>query len=358
MRMWIARTLYIALVGSMLGSVPGMGQTTRPAKVIEDKDLGAYLLVYFKDDTHGLYFALSRDGYSFTDVNSARPVMEGKDLAEQQGIRDPHITRGPDGAFYLAMTDLHLFAKRLGLRETEWQRPGEQYGWGNNRALVLMKSKDLIHWSHTIFRVDTAFPELGDIGCAWAPQTIYDDAAGKLMVYFTIRFGKGPNQLYYSYANDDFTKLEMVPRQLFKYPRENVNVLDADITRFGDKFHMFYVAHERPGNIRQAVSDRINEGYVFDPRRIDPERASCEAPNVWRRTGTNTYVLMYDIFGIKPHNFGFCETTDFVEFKDIGRFNEGVMKSTNFTSPKHGAVIPLMDSEAKALAAHWKFDFQ
>ena len=29
----------------------------------------AYLLTYFKDDTHSLHMAFSTDGYSFTDIN-------------------------------------------------------------------------------------------------------------------------------------------------------------------------------------------------------------------------------------------------------------------------------------------------
>jgi hypothetical protein len=66
---------------------------------------------------------------------------------------------------------------------------------------------------------------------------------------------------------------------------------------------------------------------------------------------------MYDIFGIQPHNFGFSETTDFVHFKNIGRFNEGVMKATNFSSPKHGAIIPVTLDEAQTLAEHWNFNF-
>ena len=47
----------------------------KTVKVPTEKDMGAYLMVYFKDDTHGLYFALSKDGYSFTDVNSAKPII-------------------------------------------------------------------------------------------------------------------------------------------------------------------------------------------------------------------------------------------------------------------------------------------
>ena len=129
------------------------------ARRLEEKDLAGYLLVYFKDQTQSAYLAISRDGYTFTDVNDGQPVFDGTLLAEQKGVRDPHITRGPDGAFYLAMTDLHIFGQRAGFRTTQWERPAEQYGWGNNRALVLMKSWDLIHWTHSNFRVDKAFPE-------------------------------------------------------------------------------------------------------------------------------------------------------------------------------------------------------
>jgi len=110
------------------------------ARRLEERDMAGYLMVYFKDETHSAYFAISRDGYTFTDVNGGEPIFDGKRLAEQKGVRDPHIARGPDGAFYLAMTDLHIYGQRAGVRTTQWERPEEQYGWGNNRALVLLKS--------------------------------------------------------------------------------------------------------------------------------------------------------------------------------------------------------------------------
>ena len=37
----------------------------------------------------------------------------------------------------------------------------------------------------------------------------------------------------------------------------------------------------------------------------------------------------------------------------IGYFNDGVMKATNFASPKHGAVMSLTAAEARRLADHW-----
>ena len=68
------------------------------------------------------------------------------------------------------------------------------------------------------------------------------------------------------------------------------------------------------------------------------------------------WVLMYDTYGVEPHNFGFCETTDFEKFTPIGRFNEGVMKTVNFASPKHDAVMHLTAAEARRLADHWKLE--
>jgi len=318
------------------------------ARPLEEKDLAGYLLVYFKDQTQSAYMAISRDGYTFTDLNGGRPIFDGATLAEQKGVRDPHITRGPDGGFYLAMTDLHIFGQRLGYRTTQWERPQEQYGWGNNRAIVLMKSFDLIHWTHSDIRVDEAFPELGDIGSSWAPETVYDEAAGKMMVYFTIRVGNGDSHMYYSDTDDAFTRLETKPVRI-----SDLGGIDGDIIKAGDRYHLHYVGD---GRVMYAVSDRINQGYVARPGRIDPETVSTEAPNVFKRLGTDTYVLMYDVYGARPNNMGFSETSDFATYRNIGRFNEGVMKGTNFERPKHGAVTYLTLAELKAIAAHWNLD--
>lgn len=322
-------------------------------KSFPESEMKAYLMVYFKDDDHSLHMALSADGYSFTDINEDKPVIAGDTIAEQKGIRDPHIYRGPDGAFYLAMTDLHIFAKRDGLRDTEWQRSGEEYGWGNNRGFVLMKSRDLISWSVARVGLDEEFEGYDSIGCAWAPQTIYDPREGKLMLYYTMRWKNGLNKMYYSYVNDTFDGLLTEPELLFEYPKK-VSYIDADITKVGDEYHMFYTPHDGVPGIKQAVSDSINSAYAYDDAWYDSEPVASEAPNVWKRIGEEKWVLMYDVYGVHPHNFGFRETSDFKHFKDLGRFNEGVMKATNFSSPKHGAVIHLTKEEAQSLADHWE----
>lgn len=324
----------------------------KQSKPPTEKDMAAYLMVYFKDDTHGLYFALSNDGYSFTDVNNAKPVVAGDTIAEQKGIRDPYIMRGPDGMFYMALTDLHIYAQKLGYRKELWERDAKEFGWGNNRALVLMKSPDLINWSHTVLRVDKAFPEMANIGCAWAPELIFDEVKGKIMIYFTVHFGNAKGKVYYAYMNEDFTKMETVPKCIFEYP-EGKEYIDADITKVGNKFQMFICSHKSGAQIELAVSDSINTGYQLKPQRCDGERVGCEAPTVFKRIGENKWVLIYDVYRINPHNFGFSETSDFENFTYLGHFNEGVMKTTNFTIPKHPAVIQITKKEAEQLAAKW-----
>lgn len=346
----------ILTIFAMLGMTLGINAENKTAKDASAEP-GAYLMVYHKDADHSLHMALSRDGYSWKALNGDKPVVSGDTIALQRGIRDPHIYRGPDGTYYIAATDLHIYAQREGYRDTEWERDGKLYGWGNNRALVLMKSKDLINWTHTSFRVDEAFPEhFGDIGCAWAPETIYDPEKGKLMVYFTMRTtGRGKTRLFYSYANDDFTKLTTEPKNLFDYPDEKVQILDADIIPMPDgRYCMTYCAQEGPAGIKIAFSDHINRGYEYQPEQIDVEPRSCEAPTMYRILGQDKWILMYDIFSIHPHNFGFMETSDFKTFRHLGHFGEGETKREGFSEQKHGAVTHISEQEAKRLEENWK----
>ena len=335
-------------IRSIPATTEGVGQMPK---------MGAYVMVYHKDADHSLHMALSRDGYSWTALNNDRPIVNGDSIAQQRGIRDPHIYRAPDGTFYVAATDLHVFGKRDGKRDTEWERDGEKYGWGNNRSLVLMKSSDLTHWTHTVFRIDEAFPEhFGELGCAWAPEIIYDPEEGRLMVYFTIRpTGKGKTKLYYAYANDEFTKLVTEPQLLFEYPDENVQILDADIIPMTDgRYCMTYCSQEGPAGIKIAFSNHINRGYQYQPQQIDAEKGSCEAPTMYKLIGQDKWLLMYDIFSIKPHNFGFMETTDFKTFRHLGHFGDGPTKRANFSEQKHGAVTQITEAEAQRLEEYWK----
>jgi len=325
-----------------------------------DDKPSAYLMVYHKDQDHGLHMAVSRDGYTWTALNNDRPIIAGDTIAEQHGIRDPHIFRGPDGTFYLSMTDLHVFGQRDGFRTTEWERDGKKYGWGNNRGLVLMKSNDLINWTRT--NIDfSKLPEQEDmnwseVGCVWAPETVYDEATGQLMIHFTTRQGVGKNVIYYAYVNDDYNALVSKPKLLAQAPSLAYNIIDSDIIKVGDTYHLFYVSHEHGASPKHATSHSITGPYTFDEAYSDGERQAHEAPSCWQRLGTDTYVIMYDNFSRRPMNFGFVETTDFINYRPIGYFDDpnGVMKRTNFSEQKHGSVTHITSEELSRLENHWK----
>ena len=86
--------------------------------VTSEKEMAGYVMVYHKDADHGLHMAYSWDGYTWTALNDDRPIMAGDTIAVQRGIRDPYIFRNPkDGAFLAAMTDLHVFGRRDGVRK-------------------------------------------------------------------------------------------------------------------------------------------------------------------------------------------------------------------------------------------------
>ena len=324
------------------------------------KKLTHYLMVYHKDQDHVLHMAISEDGYTWTALNDDKPVISGDTIAMQHGIRDPHIFRGPDGAFYMSMTDLHVFGVRDGKRSTEWERDGKKYAWGNNRGLVLMKSKDLIHWTRTNI-ILTDLPDddtmkWSEMGCAWAPETVYDDVKKQLMIHFTSRQGNGKNAIYYAYVNNDYNKLLAAPRLLVEAPEGKYNIIDSDIVKVGNTYHLFYVSHEHTAAPKHATSQSITGPYVFDDNYYDGVKSGHEAPSCWKRLGSDTYVVMYDNYSIRPMNFGFVETKDFVKYKPLGYFDgkDCPMKRTNFSEQKHGAVTYITKKEAERLKKYWK----
>ena len=332
--------------------------------------MDAYLMVDHKDADHRLHMAVSYDGYTWTALRDDKPVISGDTIAVQHGIRDPHIFRGPDGAFYLAMTDLHLFSPRKfandpryapisEYRETEWERDGAKYGWGNNRGLVLMKSHDLLHWTRTNLDFSALPPQpdmnWAEVGCVWAPETVWDEERQQLMIHFTTREGNGKNVIYRVYMNNDFTQMIGRPEPLFEAPGRRYNVIDSDIIHVGDTYHLFFVSHEHGATPVHATSHDITGPYAIDTLYNDHGRGGHEAPNCWKRIGEDKYVLMFDNYSMRPHNFGFVETSDFKTFTPIGHFDEQgcPLHRTNFSEQKHGAVIWLTKKEARRLEKYY-----
>ena len=103
-------------------------------------------------------YGVSMDGYTYYALNNNKPVLDSKVISSTGGVRDPHILRGEDGqTFYMVLTDMV-----------------SDNGWDSNRAMVLLKSTDLVNWSHSVINMQKRYPGQEKLKRVWAPQTIYN----------------------------------------------------------------------------------------------------------------------------------------------------------------------------------------
>ncbi|UOB17966.1 family 43 glycosylhydrolase [Abyssalbus ytuae] len=291
-----------------------------------------YLFTYFTGNGPGeeaIHYALSSDGYNYYTLNNNQPVVNSKEISSSGGVRDPHILRGTDGkTFYMVVTDLYV----------------PEQGW-NNYAMVLMKSTDLINWTHSIINIPETYPkEFGDVKRVWAPQTIYDEKKDQYMIYWSMLRDKGPDIIYYAYANDDFTGLATVPKQLF-YSPTNSACIDGDIAYKDGKYHLFFKNESEGGGIRKAVSDKLTDGYVQQEGFYDQTEEAVEGSGIFKLIDSDEYILMYDMY--KSGTYQFTKTKDLQHFTVVDN-----NISMNF-HPRHGSIIQITDKEKEALLAKW-----
>ncbi|MFY0651713.1 MAG: family 43 glycosylhydrolase [Cyclobacteriaceae bacterium] len=296
----------------------------------QEPEFVGYLFAYFSGNGPGeeqVSYALSTDGYSYFTLNGGKPIIDSKDISNSGGVRDPHILRGQDGMFYMVLTDLYV----------------PEMGW-ENTAMVLLKSTDLINWSHSVIDIPKTYPgNFGEVNRVWAPQTIYDANEGKYMLYWSMRHNQDADIIYYAYANEDFTALESEPRQLLF--KEGA-CIDGDIVFHEGKYHFFFKNEDEGAKgIMKAVSEKINEGYVVGEGYVDQTDYSVEGSGTFKLLNNDKYILMYDVYGIGKYQF--CESTDLENFKVI---DQNIMMNFH---PRHGSIIQITQSEMDALLIKW-----
>ena len=310
--------------------VPANGQ--QAPKYPAEKDYAGYLFTYFTGNRQveeQIHFALSKDGYRYHALNGNHPVISSQAISSTGGVRDPHILRTEDGAsFYMVVTDMV-----------------SANGWTSNRAMVLLKSDDLIDWTSSVVNIQELFPGQQDLLRVWAPQTIYDREAGKYMVYWSMKHGDTPDIIYYAYANDDFTGLASEPRQLF-FPENGRSCIDGDIVLKDSMYYMFYKTEGHGNGIKLAKTRSLTSGeWTEEPDYKQQTSEAVEGSGVFKLTGTDTYILMYDVY--MKGAYQFCASTDLEHFRVV---DEAV--SMDF-HPRHGTVIPVTRAEIERLTKKW-----
>lgn len=300
--------------------------------VINEKDYSAYLFVYFtgnKVEEEAVRFAVSNDGYNFFTLNRNNPVIDSKIISSTGGVRDPHILRSGDGkSFYMVLTDMT-----------------SSKGWDSNRAMVLLKSSDLINWSSNVVNIQKKYPQQDDLKRVWAPQTIFDAQAGKYMIYWSMKHGNGPDIIYYAYANADFTDLEGEPKQLF-FPESGKSCIDGDIVLKDSVYHLFYKTEGHGNGIRLATSRSLTSGEWNEHEGYKQQTTeSVEGSGVFKLNNSDSFILMYDVY--MKGKYQFTQSADLQNFSVIDH-------DVNMDfHPRHGTVISITRSELKRLFLKW-----
>nr|WP_255489403.1 family 43 glycosylhydrolase [Dysgonomonas sp. 216] len=297
-----------------------------------EKDFVAYLFAYFKGNSvedEAVCYAVSRDGYNYLSLNNNNPVIDSKKISSTGGVRDPHILRGEDGkTFYMVLTDMT-----------------SSKGWDSNRAMILLKSTDLVNWTSSVINIQKKYAGQEDLKRVWAPQTVYDPDVKKYMVYWSMKHGNGPDIIYYAYTNDDFTDIEGDPKVLF-LPKNGKSCIDGDIVRKNGLYYMFYKTEGHGNGLRLAITDSLASGkWVEQPGYKQQTRDAVEGSSVFKLINSDTYILMYDVY--MKGKYQFCESKDLDVFKVIDK-----EISMNF-HPRHGSIIPLTRHELAAVTAKW-----
>ena len=214
-------------------------------------------------------------------------------------------------------------------------------GWSSNRAMVLLKSTDLVNWSHSVINIQKRYSGQEDLKRVWAPQTIYDPEAGKYMVYWSMLHGDGADVIYYAYANAEFTDLEGEPKPLF-LPENGKSCIDGDIVYKDGVFHLFYKTEGHGNGIKVATTRSLTSGaWTEEPDYKQQTKEAVEGAGIFKLIGQDKYILMYDVY--MKGSYQFTETTDLKNFKVI----DSEVKM-NF-HPRHGTIIPITAMSCCAL---------
>ncbi|MFT3933957.1 MAG: glycoside hydrolase family 43 protein [Chitinophagaceae bacterium] len=307
-------------------------------------DFSAYLFAYFEGTgepakQEQLRFAISTDAVNWFAINNNLPLIASDTIAATGGIRDPHILRGAgDNAFYMVATDMNTVKN----------------GWDTNPGIVLLHSGDLIHWRHSSIDLAKLYPTtFANVKWVWAPQTIYDAAAKKYLIYFSVRFKNDEKfDFYCAYANKDFSGFESEPTLMFS---PKYSAIDGDIIFKDGVYHFFYKGNikddkgkELKNGIQQAVSKSLKGPWKEDFKFLDAyadTTIGVEGSGIFKLNHSNEYVLMYDVY--RKGRYEFQRSTDLFHFSPRP---ESFTKNFN---PRHGTITSITSAEVKRLQAKW-----
>ncbi|HPH63766.1 MAG TPA: glycoside hydrolase [Paludibacteraceae bacterium] len=305
------------------------------------KDFYAYLFAYFKGEGlaqgEQIYFAVSKDGLHWTDLNEGNPVLVS--TMGEKGLRDPFIMRSADDEkFYVIATDLKIYGNG---NWTAAQTTG-------SKSIMVWESNDLINWSDQ--RMCQVAPE--GAGCTWAPKAFYDEGSQNYVVFWASKIPNGDNthRIYYCITKDfiQFSETK-VWSELRNQSGKVISEIDATVIKVGDTYYRF-MKNEATEAHRQGMPS--SGKYIIMEKSTSPlgnweevntqlsQISGVEGPTCFKFNNEDRWCLFIDDFGGKGYYP--LISTDL----SSGVFTQPDAGSYSLPSVmRHGSVVNLTRSE-------------
>lgn len=256
-----------------------------------------HLFAYFTDGgEHGLRLAASTDAARWRVIDDGRPLLVPS-LGPHRLMRDPHLSRGPDGVFHLLWTT----------------------GW-NDAFIGHASSPDLVNWSAQralpVMPADR-FPGARN---AWAPEAAFDDVTGDWLLLWSStvpgRFDEtanrcedGYNHRLHATRTRDFVTFS--PTRVFYDP--GFPVIDGSLLRRGERWHLFF----KDETLRPSPRKTLH--HVSAPDLDGPwTRPSDAIGPAWAEGPAaldlgDRVLMIHDVY--RDGHYGALETRDFASWR-------------------------------------------
>lgn len=291
---------------------------------LEAEETGWYIFTSFHSNGQdGLHLSLSRDGYSWKELNDGKSFLKS-DLGAKL-MRDPSIAKGPDGTFHLVWTSGWTTAE------------GTQFGYAS--------SKDLIHW--TTPRGVSVMKNEPKTRNVWAPEIFYDPKGELWYIFWSstvvdkfpdstgVSEDKYNHRAYYVTTKDFETFSES---KLFFDP--GFNNIDSTMFMNGDDY-VLICKDERltppQKNLRLAIASSPTGPFEFPDKSFTIHWV--EGPTVLKIK--DTWICYFDCYA--KHRYGAMTSKDLKTWEDI-------TEKVSFPEDhRHGTVFEVSEELGKKL---------
>ena len=285
-----------------------------------------YLFAHFigeQKDGEQIYFSLSRDLLHWKDLNAGKPVLRSE--IGERGARDPFLIRVGE-KFFLIATDLRIEAGK------GW----EAAQFAGSRDILVWESVDLVSWNGP--RAHTVGVE--GAGCVWAPEAIYDESRGEVLVFWASMVEK-KQRIYAAYTKD----FQSFGEPFLFLEKEN-HVIDSTIIRTEEGYYR-YTKDETTKNICVDYSETLKpEDFREVKSSVLSELYGVEGPEIVKFNDREEWCLIVDRFATGK---GYLPLVS----KNLASGEFRILNDTEFdmgvTKKRHGGIIPVTEEEYRKL---------